>query len=178
MGIKRPLVNPLPSENTDNITLGKVYRPSRDQMHLPIEHKETALQSFFKNTKVKIKQRLEYIDVEQIWKSPAIPLMIVTSIFNFLIWFVGGIFAFNQLPQEIQFTYDVVQQTWIREDKFIVIVIAPILYLIAFLIQLKLIDSVFKKDRRLALAISWIITLLNLLLLIAIGQIYSLIFSK
>lgn len=178
MGIKRPLVNPLPIENTDEVVIGKVHRPSREQMQLPIESKETKFQAFVADLKYKFRKRMEYIEVEQIWRSPAIPFMIVSTVFNFLIWFLGGLFIFNQLPQEMQFTFDSVLQTWVREDRFIVVTLSPIIYLAVFLIQFRFVNSIFKRDRRLALSIAWVSTILNLLLLIALGQIYSLIFSK
>lgn len=178
MGIKRPLVNPLPIENTGEDDTDKVYRASREQMQLPIGIKQTKFQAFVANLKYRFRKRMEYIEVEQVWRSPAIPFMIVSTIFNFAIWFFGGLFLFNQLPQEIQFTFDSVVQTWVREDKFIVAILSPIIYFAVFLIQFRFVNTIFKRDRRLALSIAWISTVLNFLLLIALGQIYSLIFSK
>ncbi len=147
------------------------------QLKLPI-NKDNSLGSFITRIKIKLKKRLEVIEISQFWKSPAIPFYIVMSILNILLLLIGGLFLFGSLPTKIQLFYDPISRTWADEDKidkFVAVFILPIILVCIFLIQYKFISIIFRKDRRLAQTIAWVMTFLNFCLLIAISQIYNLI---
>jgi hypothetical protein len=176
----QPLVNPTPRdvsqfpEGYNDAENPYSNRRVRGQMHLPQDSRSSRFKQLIGSVKLALKRRIDYMEVAQLWKNPSIPFLTVTFATNMIILFVGGILAFRSLPPELQLFYDPVEETWHSQDKIVHIVIIPVILGILFLIQYKFIKIIFQKDRRLSITISWIMTILNIFLLIAISQIYTL----
>ncbi|MCA9381411.1 hypothetical protein KC678_04045 [Candidatus Dojkabacteria bacterium] len=129
---------------------------------------------YFSSIRGQVKRRLDYVEVAQFWKNPGIPFMIVSFAFNLSLLLFGGIIVFGKLPPKLQLFYNPVEQTWSPENKVIPVFIIPIILICLYLLQYRFLKVIFKTDRRLAIVISWLMTLLNTFLLIGITQIYSL----
>jgi hypothetical protein len=181
MKISRPLVNPTPKDieningaiNT-NIQQPDQYRRDRSQLGFNIDDRDEKLQQLVSSVKGKLKRRLDFVEVSKFWKSPSVPFMIVSFLTNIIILVLGGLLKFGSLGPKIQLFYEPLDETWIPSDKFLVVVVVPIIIFSLFLILYRLVKVVFKSDNKLAEAICWIITFFNVLLLIAISQIYIL----
>ncbi len=176
MNKSNPLMNPAPrdinqyKEDDSSIYSNKV---SKDQLKMKVDNNQSRIQQFISTQRMKMKKRLDVVEVEQFWKNPSVPFMIVSFIVNVLILLLGGIIMFDKLPPELQLFYNPVEETWEPENKAIHIVIVPILLISMFLLQYRFIKLIFKRDRRLGITISWVMTLMNVFLLIAISQITS-----
>jgi hypothetical protein len=180
MKVKRALMNPTPKqvvEETESIQQAQFIQQqpiqSEEQLGFQIEDNKTKLRQLLSTFKLRLRRRNDYLEVSQFWKTPAIPFMIVSFLANILILLVGGIFLFSKLPPEIQTFYDPIEQTWDRQDKTIVIIL-PIIWALLLVVILRLITSIFRTDKRLSIVIAWVMTVLNILLLIAISQIWKL----
>jgi hypothetical protein len=182
MKISRPLVNPTPKD-IENISTTSTFedfeskdkfKQSRAQMGFGIDDRDEKLQQFVSSVKSRLKRRLDFVEVSKVWKSPSVPFMIVSFLFNIFILLIGGLFKFSSLPPRIQLFYEPLDKTWIPSDKFLVIVVVPIIVFCLFLILYRIIKIIFRIDHKLAETICWIITFFNVLLLIAVSQIYIL----
>lgn len=178
MNTSHPLVNPAPrdvarEEEVHEESVEVAYI-SREQLRLPVEREESLIQSYFKQIKATLKRRLDHIEVAQFWKNPAVPFMSVSFSANILILLFGGIIVFGKLPPELQLFYNPIEETWIPEDKIIHLIFIPFLLVTLFLLQYRFVRIIFRSDRRLSLTISWVMTVINVFLLIAISQIYTL----
>ncbi len=148
-------------------------RVPREQLKFNVDNTQSKFQQLVSTTKQRLKHRLDVIEVAQFWKNPSVPFMIVSFITNILILLFGGIVVFDKLPPEIQLFYNPVEETWQPENKAIHVIVVPFLLLTMFLIQYRFIRMIFRNDRRLGITISWIMTLMNVFLLVAISQILS-----
>lgn len=178
MKINRPLVNPTPRDFQNDTEEGQgketeTYK-NKEQISLGIDTGQSKIKQMASSLKQNLNRRSELVEVSKFWKSPAIPFMMVSSVFNALLLLVGGVLLFGKLPSEIQLFYNPVDQNWNPESKIIHVIILPVVLLIAFIFLYRLLKYVFILDRRLALTIAWVITFINILLLVAIGQIYQL----
>lgn len=178
MKIDRPLMNPLPKEVVDEgINQTNQVVPSsrpKDQMGLNIDNRETKLRQIFGTLKSKLKKRADYIEVSPFWKNPAYSFMIISSLSNILILLIGGILKYNDLPQEMQLFYNSVDGAWISEKTSVHVIVIPVLLICLLLIQFRFVKAIFKSDRKLSSAIAWIMTILNIFLMIAVSEIYQL----
>lgn len=186
MARSRPLMNPKPREVVQQTSSAEstqqsqvqVARPPREQMRMEMTDNKTKFKQIFNSFKFSIKKRNKVIEVSRFWQSPAVPFMMVSSLTNILLMFIGGIFTFSDISvDQIPLFYDPIQQTWsenLKVDKSFIYII-PIFLTMYTLIQYRLILVIFKQDKRLALVTAWIIGFTNLLLTIAIIQIYKLI---
>jgi hypothetical protein len=180
MAIKRALINPTPRDFNDNSEINqnsKVVQTTEEQMKFGMDNKKKKVRQFWGGLKLSIRRRNDFIEVSQFWKAFAFPLMITTSIFNILLLLIGGLFIQDTAPENIQLFYDSVAQTWPTEYKvdFTYVFILPIFLAIFLTLQYRFVKDIFRNDRRLAKMIAWLISFLNILLLIAIIQIYRLI---
>lgn len=121
-----------------------------------------------------LERREEEIELMPYWRNVAAPLAMVSGILVVLISLYIGVFNFNQLPPKLPLYYIEVTSSWEQIDKTIALA-APILLLIFNLIIWRLGFHIFKFDRRLSIASSWILLLVNFLISLALLQIYSLI---
>jgi hypothetical protein len=176
MNNSNTLMNPAPKDirysETQNQSDENV-QVSKEQLKLNVPSNQTPVQRWVGSTRTRMKKRLDVIEVAQFWKNPSVPFMIVSFVVNILILLVGGIILFERLPPEIQLFYNPVEETWIPENKAIHIIIVPVLLVTMFLLQYRFIRMIFRDDRRLGITISWIMTLMNVFLLIAVSQIVS-----
>ncbi len=173
-----PLQNPELTDFTDpreSELLETIHEPvSSDQLVMDIDTKYTKLKQFLNNFKSFIKRRNDILEVSQVWKNPSFPFAIISSTFTILTFFFVGIFRFDKINPEIPIIYDSVENKWIAADKSVMFIFPIILAGIEIII-INFCFRIFRTDRRLAFTISWILTFLNALLLIALAQIQALI---
>jgi hypothetical protein len=191
MKLNRPLINPLPEDYTepsmpDGRQAAFSHQPSEeeefsyeayrseDQIGLDIDDSGTRVQQFFVGTKALIKERTKYFEISGLWKDPSLPFTVVSMVFVTLILFIAGIIKFGEIPIQVPFIYNYSEATWDQADKSIIFIF-PILLLVLESAIVYFIMKLMTFDRRLAIISSTIMTILNLLLLIALSQIYFLI---
>lgn len=187
MTMRRPLISPLPEDliNQPEQEVEEMSSPlleayphetyrSEDQIELQIDDSSTKVQQFFAGTKALIKQRTKYFEISGLWRDPSLPFTIVSMVFVAMILLIGGIFQFNSIPLQIPFIYNYSEGTWNQADKAMIFIF-PIFIIAIESTIIYFIMKLMKFDKRLAFTMCWVLTILNLLLLIAIGQIYFLI---
>lgn len=151
-----------------------VVQKSLDQLEFGITPKRITFKQRMSFFKMYFERRQEILEISMLWKNPSVPFNIVSVIFVIGLLFVGGIFEFDNIPLKIPLFYNHVEKSWEQTDKSTLFIMGIILLLTeGFLINL--IIKIFKSDRRLALTLSWVITFINVLIIIASLQIYSLI---
>jgi len=190
MKVKRPLVNPTAkdiheyvSEETPNSATSETQntkrgarKPKSDQLDFRINKRSENFKQLFSSFRFLSLRRLDVLEASPFWKNLAIPMLVVSNFVIIFLLLVGGIFVFDSISPTLQLFYDPVEQTWFTNqgiDKSFIFIIG-IFIIGLFLLEFRLVKYVFKTDRRLALTLSWIISYLNILFIIAIGQIYSL----
>lgn len=181
MKIERPLINPLPEDfinEPHEELLEEEAEPStyktEDQIEMNIESQTERVRQVYTGTKFLLKRRTELFEISGLWRTPALPFAMISLIFIVLVMLIGGIFKFNNIPPQVPFFYNFAEGTWNQADKGIIF-IAPIVLLIFESLLVYAVMKIFEFDRRLSSTMCWIITLLNILLIIAIAQIYFLI---
>lgn len=182
MKIERPLINPLPEDFdeplAEDLSEEETAEPStyktEDQIEMEIESQGERMRQVYSGTKFLLKRRTELFEISGLWRTPALPFTMISLIFIILIMLIGGIFKFSNIPPQVPFFYNFAEGTWNQADKSIIFV-APILLLVFESLLIYAIMKIFEFDKRLSFTMCWIITLLNVLLIIAIAQIYFLI---
>lgn len=178
MKIKRALTNTVNTEETDDGIDEQTFDgyqnyASVDQISFEVDDRTERLKRTFEGTKYLVKRRSEFFEKNPLWRGPSLAFAIISNIFVVLILLIGGLILFNRLPPQIQFTYDPIEKNWDRVDK-VFIIIFPIFLLVFESIIIYFITEIFNNDKRLATVMSWMVTLVNLLLLFALGQIFLL----
>ncbi len=184
MSIKRPLTNPTPRDvdfidvpidiNQSKI---KESKPQKNQLKFDVDTPGEKRKQLVASVRTKLKKRRDEIEVSRFWKNPSISFMIAGFISNIVVLIGGGILLFGSMPPEFQLFYDSVLGTWpvdLKVDKTVFVFVIPIILICTLLVQYRLIKFIFNHDRRLAVATSWLMFYLTILLFVAIGQIYSL----
>ncbi len=179
MKLNRPLQNPDPEDYKAELTVEDAVEEqpieiSKDQISLDLDNKTTKLKQFFNGLRTIFRKRNDLIEVSQIWKTPAFPFAIVSSVINFLFFLYVAIFRFNDVPPTVPVFYNSVNKNWNQVDKSLIFIF-PITLAIASFIIIQFSSIIFRKDRRLALTMIWIHTYLNLMLFVAILQIFNLV---
>ncbi len=182
MKIQRPLMNPSAEDeqvyydNGFNKIEPKAIEPevSKDQLQFKIDSRRVTFEQRLNSLKMFIRKRQEVLEISILWKNPGLPFAIVTLSFIVLLLIIGGIFEFDKIPLKIPFYYNSIDKHWEQIDKSIIFLIGFGLLIIEGFTA-SLVSKIFKTDRRLALVLCWMLTFLNLLILIGILQIYSLI---
>lgn len=151
-----------------------IVEKSLDQLDFGITPKRITLKQRFGFLRMYFERRQEILEISMLWKNPSLPFNIVSVIFVIGLLFVGGIFEFDNIPLKIPLFYDHVEKSWEQTDKSTLFIMGIVLLLTEGLL-INLIIKIFKSDRRLALTLSWVITFINVLIIIAALQIYSLI---
>jgi len=145
-----------------------------EQLTFPITPRKVTLEQRIQFLKLYFERRQELLEVSMLWKNPALPFNIISVLFVVGILFIGGIFEFDRIPLKIPLFYNHVEKSWEQADKSALFIVGLFLLAIeGFLINL--IIKIFRSDRRLALTLSWMITFINVLIIVAALQIYSLI---
>lgn len=179
MKIDRPLINPTPKQVAVK-KLEIVEEPARREVHpqsqleMQIDTNQVKAKQFWHSWRDRIRRRNDFFELNQVWKSPAVPFVLTTFLVNMLIFIIVAATKFSDIGPEIPFFYDSVNSEWVRIDK-IALILLPIIYAMIFMILINFTLTIIKSDRKLALAISWIVTSVNILLLITYSQIYFLI---
>ncbi len=145
-----------------------------DQLQFNITPKKPTLQQRFQFIKLYLERRQEILEISTLWKNPSLPFNIVSVIFVLGLLFVGGIFEFDRIPLKIPIFYNHVEKSWEQADKSTLFIMG-IVVLFTEGALINLIVKIFKSDRRLALTLSWVVTFINVLIIVAALQIYSLI---
>lgn len=151
-----------------------VNQISNDQLNFEITPKKPSIKQRFYFLKYYLKKRQEILEISVIWKNPAFPFNLVSLVFISMLIFIGGILEFDRIPAKVPVFYNHLEKTWEQTDKSTIFILGLVI-LATEGILINLLIKIFNKDRRLALTLSWIITFVNVLILIAILQIYSLI---
>lgn len=131
-------------------------------------------EQIYLDAKYKIKERARILEISGIWKNPAIPFSITSIIATFFIIFLGSIIQFNQIPPRIPFVYNANGNHWEQVDKLFLFIF-PIIFLLVQFIIINIAIKLFYTDRKLSISIAWIVFFINIMLIIAVGQIYTLI---
>jgi hypothetical protein len=177
MNQNKTLNNPLPTDfkdSNDELLESEDIKPSSDQLFFTIDSPSAKLQQVISSVKMDIKKKNEILEISMIWKNPALSFAICTMLIDVLILLVGGILKFNDIRPKIPLFYNAIDQRWDQIDKTIIFIIPLVLVPIELLI-IHFTMSIFKQDRRLSITISWVLALLNLLILLIIGQFYTLL---
>lgn len=151
-----------------------IVEKSLDQLEFGITPKRITFKQRLSYLRMYFERRQEILEISMLWKNPSLPFNIVSVIFVIGLLFVGGIFEFDNIPLKIPLFYDHVEKSWEQTDKSTLFILGIVLLLTEALL-INLIIKIFKSDRRLALTLSWVITFINVLIIIASLQIYSLI---
>ncbi len=147
--------------------------PAPNQVALALPH-TNRIGDWLQWLKVYFQKRETEMEAMPFWRDLAAPLAVVSSALLVAVLFIYGLFQFNNISPRIQFYYDAIQGLWEQADK-IVILFLPVVLLVIDTLILRFIYDIFRYDRRLSRVLSWVLSILNLLAIIAIGQIYSLI---
>lgn len=147
---------------------------SDEQLVFPITPRRVTFEQRLQFIRMYFERRQELLEVSMLWKNPSLPFNIVSVIFVIGLLFVGGIFEFDKIPSKIPLFYNHVEKSWEQADKSAIFIIGTVL-LAAEGLLINLIIKIFRSDRRLALTLSWVITFINVLIIVAALQIYSLI---
>lgn len=178
MSIKsRPLINPSPDDFQDSkesYSQPAVAPVSKDQLNLGIEGTSEKFIRFVSGFRYKLSKRNDFIEASQMWKGPAIPFAIMSSIVSILMLTIGSIFSFGSISPKIPLFYDTVEEAWRLSDKSILFVI-PIFLIFSEILILNFIIDTFRFNRRLSLTMAWVLTFINFLVQIAAVEIFGLI---
>ncbi len=194
MKIERPLINPSPDdfnnedykiEQIDQIAFEEeqevepepLVEHSQDQLNLDIDTPRITFLQRINAFRMYLKRRNEFLEISTLWKSPALPFAIVSTIFNLILMFIGTIFKFDSISPTIPLFYNSIDKRWEGIDKIVIPFIILYLLIVENLIIYFIIKT-FKNDKRLALTVSWILFILNILILIAIILMSSLFIPK
>jgi hypothetical protein len=120
------------------------------------------------------RRREAEVELTPYWRSMATPLSIVTGAFMVVGLFTLGALKFNQVGPTVPFLYDSNEARWEEAEKLILLAVPIFLLLIEGGI-LWMVYRIFLMDKRLSLMISWALTVINILVIIAAVEIYSLI---
>ena len=153
------------------IAVPQVVPKNQLMLDLPEEEVKVSLWDRLIHT---LERREEEIELMPYWRNVAAPLAMVSGIAVILLSLYIGVFKFNQLPPKVPLYYIEATSSWEQIDKTITLA-APILLLIFNFLVWRLGFLVFRFDRRLSIASSWILLLVNFLISLALLQIYSLI---
>src|SRR5690606_27163499 len=146
----------------------------KEQIPFKIDNRIQRVQQYVSSTKMLIKRRAELIEFSNLWRDPALPFAVTTMVLTLAVFLVGGALEYNKIPPRVPIFYNSLSNHWEQFDK-IVIFLFPIIVFLIELAIVKISINIFKFDRRLSISIAWIVTFLNILFLISIGQIYTLV---
>lgn len=170
------LVNPHSEDLKPGTSLEEspvVTFPAKEQLSL-VPGEEKSLLNRWNNFKYRLKKREEEIELTPFWRGMSTPLAVVTSaLFSFGV-FIFGLLQFGSLPSKIPLYYSAADNKFQQADKSIILFF-PVVYGILMTVCLRMVYEVFRYDPRLSNILSWVVTIVNLLGLIAVGQIYNLI---
>ena len=175
MNNERPLINPTiddfkSKESTDE--KDESIPVLKGQMHFELN--DNGMTPLIGATKMKLKRRAVIMEFSTLWRNPSVPFALTSLILTPLILLVGGIIEFDRIPPRIPFYYNALNNHWEQFDKSLVFFF-PIVLIIMQGIIMNLAIKIFPYDKKLTISISWILVFVNILLLIAVGQIYTLI---
>ena len=173
--LRIPTVDDVEKKHKKNVQVNpnpnKVYK---EQMHFELDAPQVKIKQIWNTILDKLKYRADMMKYSLLWHDPSLSFSIMSFLLNILTLLFGAIFFFNDLPLRINFFYDSLNNKWILLDKSVIFVF-PFFYLIFFIVILRMIIYIVKKDKNFVNMISWIMTFLNSLLFISIGMIFKLV---
>lgn len=170
------LVNPSTEDfaEGEKETTTQPQKASKEQLKFDIDTPLVRLRQRINTFKNYLRKRNDIIEISVYWKNPALPFAIVSGAFTVFAFFLIGIFNFNDIPPTIPIMYDFIENRWDSADKSAIFIFPIILLFFESLIIYNNF-KIFEHDRRLAMVMSWLTTFLNVLMLIALGQISNLV---
>jgi len=171
-----PLHNPAPEDlprQQEQIAEEFVW-PEPDQLSFDLQPHYMGLRDWLVSLRSKATRREAELELIPFWRNFASAAAVISSICVAIFLFVSGLVLFGRLPPRIPFYYNSAEARWEQADKVALLFVPVVLGMVSAL-ALRFIYDVFAYDKRLALMLSWIMTLVNLLIVIASIQIYSLI---
>ncbi len=147
---------------------------SKDQLSFQVETPNEKLAGLFSGIKMNLQKQNDFLEISQLWKSPAPSFALVSLITILIILIGGGVFKYDQIGPTIPLLYDSINKQFIASDKSFIFISAISLGIVEF-IAFRFIFLISKNDRRLSIVMSWLIFFCNLLMIIGIGQIYRII---
>lgn len=146
-----------------------------DQLDLGItEDPSIKIKRLFGDAKVVIKRRSIQLEVSTLWKSPALAFAVASNGIIVFLMLAGLFLNFSVIPPKVPLIYDNINQKWIQTDKSVLFIfLGIVVFLEVLLINISI--RVFRFDRRYAITLWWVMFYLNLLLFLAMSQIYLLI---
>lgn len=175
----QPLTNPSAQQvDTALRSSQSIVKPGpeqidKSQLGLPTPE-QPRVEEFFSNLKYQLKRREAEIELMPFWRGLGMPFALVTTVATFILMFGLGLLKFNSFGPQIPFYYNAIDGKWEDANKSLLLFI-PIVYVIVMSVALRLVYDIFRYDHRLSNIMSWVITAMNILIIVAVGQIYSLI---
>lgn len=151
-----------------------IKKKNSDQLTLDMDNRLQRFVQWFNSWKALLKHRTVVLGHAPLWNTQAFALWGSSALLNIVLLIFFGIVMFDRLPEKVRLFYVSIENSAQQVDKTY-IVIAPFILAILFVVQYRLLNFIFTKDRRLTIALIWINAVLNLLLIVAIIQIYRLI---
>jgi uncharacterized membrane protein (UPF0182 family) len=177
MKIDRPLINPSITDFTQESEVDQTEQESvpvlKDQIPLDIDAPLKA-QQLIGATRMAVRKRVSIIEVVGVWRNASLPFALTSMVLMVLVLIVGAMFNFNNMGTEIPIFYNAQDGHWESLNKTWVF----ILPIIIAAIEIAIINFSFvnlRYDKRLSYTVSWLLTFLNVMLLIAVGQIFTLV---
>lgn len=146
----------------------------KDQLALDVETPAEKFEGLISGLKMTLKRQEDFLEISQLWKSPA-PALAIASLITILgILFVGGILKYNDIGPTIPLFYDSISKQFIPTDKIFIFISGALVGLIELGI-FKFVSLISKNDTRLSIVICWLVFFFNILMLAGIGQFYTII---
>jgi len=146
----------------------------KDQLSFEVETRSEKIEGAFAGLKMYLRKQEQFLEISQLWKSPAPALAIISLLTILVILFIGGLIKFNDIGPTIPLFYDNINKQFIPADK-IFIFFSGALTGILELLTFRFIMLIAKSDTRLSIVMCWILFFFNVLILAGIGQFYTII---
>jgi hypothetical protein len=171
-----PLHNPAPEDlpRQQEQEEAEIVRPDPSQLSFNLQPQHVGLGGWLSSLKHRATRREAELELIPFWRNFASAAAVVSTICVAIFLLVSGLVLFGRLPPRIPFYYNSAEARWEQADKVVILFVPVVLGVISAL-ALRFIYDIFAYDKRLALMLSWVMSLVNLLLVIASVQIYSLI---
>jgi len=172
--------NALNNPVEDDFKMESEVRPSeellsnKDQLIFPIDDVNQKFAGIVSGVRMNLKIQNEYLEISQLWKSPALALAIMSFLTAFVLLFIGGILNYNDIGPTIPLFYDSVSKQFIPVDKSLIFITAILIAVIESII-IRFTFLISTMDRRLSITMAWILFFLNILILASISQFYRII---
>lgn len=172
----KPLVNPsLEDFKEEEVAVNEEKIPVlKGQIHMDLGNDGITPKKIVGVTKMKMRKRAAIMEFSSMWRNPSLPFSISAIVTTALIILVGAIIEYDRIPPRIPLFFNPSTNRWDQFDKSFVFIF-PVIFFLVQLFVVHLTIKIFNYDKKLSISISWILVFLNILLLVSVGQIYTLI---